>query len=74
MSNIGSTSVSNANVDSGFVAFGSCEVYIGDNGSVTAASDIAQQHSGSIAVASLDIKKKSYYATAIGEGSKRSMR
>jgi hypothetical protein len=56
---IGSASVSNTNVDSGSIAFGSsAEEKVGDSGSFTVDSVNAQQQSGSIAMASLSIKGK----------------
>ena len=58
ISNIGSSSVSNANVDSISMAYGSGEAAFGDSGSITVASGNAQQQTGSIDMASSSIKRR----------------
>ena len=55
---IGSISVTNANIDSGSMGFGSGEADAVDSGSITVASGNAQQQAGSIAMASSTITRK----------------
>ena len=58
ISNIGSTSVSNAYVDSGCMDFSSGEADLGDSGSITVANGNAQQQAGSIEMVSSNVKRR----------------